>query len=212
MLARVLPAVVAAAGLWLLPGPSEAAREIVCQSFGKARTFCEMPAGSRVRLERQLSAAPCIEGRTWGVGERRIWVSHRCGGRFRYAPPDDPDVGALVGALIVGGVIGAVIGSQINNSSDLQVMPQPNRPFGVTREEAVRLCNVEARNWGRRKGWIEVRWRQLISAEFAAQGRMNIRALMEVVYREPGSRRIVSRNMRYLCVAEPGRVMSFRWY
>ena len=34
-------------------------------------------------LERQLSKAPCIEGRSWGSARGSVWVSQGCRGEFR---------------------------------------------------------------------------------------------------------------------------------
>lgn len=39
--------------------------------------------GGRVIMERQLSRAACVEGRTWGYGRNGIWVSQGCRADFR---------------------------------------------------------------------------------------------------------------------------------
>jgi hypothetical protein len=41
--------------------------------------------GGRVMLQKQLSNAPCIEGRTWGTGRNGVWVSQGCRADFRVA-------------------------------------------------------------------------------------------------------------------------------
>jgi len=53
-----------------------------CESDNGRTRYCE--AGSRrVSLQRQLSKAPCIEGRSWGTDRRGVWVSQGCRGEFR---------------------------------------------------------------------------------------------------------------------------------
>lgn len=39
-----------------------------------------------VRLVRQSSKSPCIEGRSWGYNGRKIWVDKGCEGDFAYVP------------------------------------------------------------------------------------------------------------------------------
>src|SRR5690606_37190944 len=55
---------------------------IRCESVdGRTR---ECPTnGGRAFLERQISRAPCIEGRSWGAGRGGIWVSQGCRADFR---------------------------------------------------------------------------------------------------------------------------------
>ena len=57
--------------------------EIVrCESEDGRTRECPT-GGGRVVLERQLSRAPCIEGRSWGYGRNGIWVSDGCRAEFR---------------------------------------------------------------------------------------------------------------------------------
>ncbi len=37
-----------------------------------------------VRLVRQRSKAPCVQGRTWGYTARKLWVTKGCAGDFAY--------------------------------------------------------------------------------------------------------------------------------
>jgi Protein of unknown function (DUF3011)/Ricin-type beta-trefoil lectin domain-like len=56
---------------------------VYCPSDDMGRAWC--PADSRfgVRMVRQRSQAPCIEGQTWGAGKRGIWVDRGCRADFR---------------------------------------------------------------------------------------------------------------------------------
>lgn len=51
---------------------------------GRPRT-CNAPARGEIRLVRQHSRSPCIEGQTWGAERRGVWVSGGCRGEFEVA-------------------------------------------------------------------------------------------------------------------------------
>ena len=57
---------------------------IRCES-NDGRTRQCAAAGGRAMLQRQLSRAPCIEGRTWGANRNGVWVSQGCRADFRVA-------------------------------------------------------------------------------------------------------------------------------
>ena len=64
------------------------AEQITCESHGSRADACgTVQPGSTVRLVRQLSNSPCIEGRTWGSGDDSIWVSNGCRAVFDVQPP-----------------------------------------------------------------------------------------------------------------------------
>lgn len=53
-----------------------------CESpDGRTRQCAVNPRGG-VRMVRQLSRSPCIEGRTWGVDRNGVWVNHGCRAEF----------------------------------------------------------------------------------------------------------------------------------
>lgn len=55
---------------------------IRCESIDGRSNQC-YTGGGRVVLERQVSNAPCIEGRTWGNSRDGVWVSQGCRADFR---------------------------------------------------------------------------------------------------------------------------------
>ncbi len=55
---------------------------VVCSSGGTYRR-CAADTREGVRLVRQLSAAACVEGRTWGLEPTFIWVNGGCRAEFR---------------------------------------------------------------------------------------------------------------------------------
>jgi hypothetical protein len=66
------------------------AEQITCESHGSNAEACgTVQAGSSVRLQRQLSNSPCVEGRSWGADNDSIWVSGGCRAVFNVAPPND---------------------------------------------------------------------------------------------------------------------------
>jgi hypothetical protein len=69
-----------------------------CESRDNRSRTCAMSVGRNngIRLVRQLSDTPCIEGRNWGVSRNGVWVSGGCRaefvvsrGRGRERPPGD---------------------------------------------------------------------------------------------------------------------------
>mgnify|MGYP000982550290 CR=1 FL=1 len=55
-----------------------------CESRDNRSRTCNLNAGRRgdVRLVRQLSGKPCIEGRTWGYSGNSVWVTQGCRAEF----------------------------------------------------------------------------------------------------------------------------------
>lgn len=55
-----------------------------CESRDNRSTSCAMPNSRRsnIRLIRQLSSTPCVEGDTWGRTNTGIWVTRGCRGEF----------------------------------------------------------------------------------------------------------------------------------
>jgi hypothetical protein len=56
---------------------------IRCKSEGYEYNHCSVGISGPVRLERQLSDAPCRRGESWGYDRRGIWVDKGCTGEFR---------------------------------------------------------------------------------------------------------------------------------
>lgn len=58
-------------------------QEISCESNNNRQNRCNMSIRRDVRLIRQNSGSPCIEGQTWGWDRNGVWVSNGCRGRFQ---------------------------------------------------------------------------------------------------------------------------------
>jgi hypothetical protein len=73
------------------PGASPAgATRLTCESHENRRNECPLPAHVDVRLIRVISSNPCLEGRTWGSDDRKIWVTGGCRGEFELRPVRRP--------------------------------------------------------------------------------------------------------------------------
>jgi len=67
---------------------------IKCESNDGRRNYCGKYNPGQVRLDRQISGSPCVEGRTWGVDRGGLWVDNGCRAYFvivrgggTYPPP-----------------------------------------------------------------------------------------------------------------------------
>mgnify|MGYP003610225383 CR=1 FL=1 len=57
-----------------------------CESRDGRAARCGVPGWGRVVLVRQLSRAPCIEGRSWGQDRGGVWVDGGCRAEFARLP------------------------------------------------------------------------------------------------------------------------------
>lgn len=57
--------------------------EIRCSSDDGRTRHCNVDTRGGVRLVRQESRSPCIQGRSWGFDRRGIWVTNGCRARFQ---------------------------------------------------------------------------------------------------------------------------------
>ena len=56
--------------------------KVRCESFDHKYTECPISKHGYVRLQRQHSKSPCIQGRTWDFNKRKIWVDDACKATF----------------------------------------------------------------------------------------------------------------------------------
>ncbi|WP_156890023.1 DUF3011 domain-containing protein [Silanimonas lenta] len=56
-----------------------------CESHEGRVAFCPLDTRGGVMLVRQHSRAPCIEGQSWGVDRRGVWVAEGCRAEFESA-------------------------------------------------------------------------------------------------------------------------------
>ena len=66
------------------PGPLPGgAGHLVCESHEYEYNLCQTGRIRDAQLVRQISQAPCVQGRTWGVSRDGIWVDGGCEAEFR---------------------------------------------------------------------------------------------------------------------------------
>ncbi|MCC6918896.1 MAG: DUF3011 domain-containing protein [Alphaproteobacteria bacterium] len=63
-------------------GTASADFQMTCESQGNMYRFCSVDTQRGVRLDRQISKAPCVYGTTWGYYRSGIWVNFGCRARF----------------------------------------------------------------------------------------------------------------------------------
>jgi hypothetical protein len=63
-------------------------RVVRCESQDSRPQQCQVDTGGIVKLRRQLSKAPCIEGRSWGYDRGGIWVERGCRADFEIGGGD----------------------------------------------------------------------------------------------------------------------------
>lgn len=69
------------------PGTPAASTRVTCESKRGDRQQCPVPAGSRIRLARQLSTNPCRPNETYGQSSGYIWVDEGCRAEFEVTQP-----------------------------------------------------------------------------------------------------------------------------
>ena len=76
----------------VIPVFSAAQQSVTCEANNENRKYCGSYDPDQVRLDRQISGSPCIEGRTWGVDRQGLWVERGCRAIFIIRVRDDrPD-------------------------------------------------------------------------------------------------------------------------
>lgn len=67
-------------------GNSGYSQTFTCSSDDGGRHYCSVPGNgnpNNVIMSRQISGSSCIQGQTWGVDQRGVWVDRGCRAEFR---------------------------------------------------------------------------------------------------------------------------------
>ena len=89
---------VLAAALLLFPALAKAQGPVKCESNDGRRAYCGRYEPNQVRLDKQFGNAPCVQGRSWGVDNRGLWVDNGCRASFAIVRgPGGPGPGGPVG-------------------------------------------------------------------------------------------------------------------
>jgi hypothetical protein len=65
------------------PPPPPPPMIVTCSSNDMRRNWCDIGGRRDVRLQRQISGSACVQGSTWGVDRRGLWVDRGCRAEFR---------------------------------------------------------------------------------------------------------------------------------
>jgi hypothetical protein len=65
------------------PPPPPPPTIVTCSSNDGRRNWCDVGPRRDIRLVRQISGSPCIQGNTWGIDRRGLWVDRGCRADFR---------------------------------------------------------------------------------------------------------------------------------
>lgn len=57
-------------------------RSFLCESVNGRQNYCNANSRGEVRFRRQVSKSACVEGRTWGIDRRGVWVAGGCRAEF----------------------------------------------------------------------------------------------------------------------------------
>jgi len=62
----------------VIPTFSAAQQSVTCEANNDNRKYCGSYDPDQVRMDRQISGSPCIQGQTWGVDRQGLWVQQGC--------------------------------------------------------------------------------------------------------------------------------------
>lgn len=118
------------------PGYGTDGRTFRCESRDNRTQHCATPGGGGVRLVRQLSDAPCIEGRSWGDDGGGVWVSDGCRAEFRSGYGGGWDGGA-----------GQIVRCESNDGRHRRCSVPVRSGVQLIRQISDTRC-IQGRNWG----------------------------------------------------------------
>lgn len=104
-------------------------RTVTCSSSDMHYHYCRAETDNHVRLRKQISGAPCIQGRSWGYDRHGIWVDRGCRAEFEYG--NDGSSGktaAIVGGVAAAGILAAVLTSRAHHD-DYKDMNSTERSY-----------------------------------------------------------------------------------
>lgn len=125
-------------------------RTIRCESTDRRQRTCDT-GWRRAVLVRQLSDSRCVEGRSWGSRDGRVWVDDGCRGEFAEARGWGPGPGPGPGR---DSRYSVTCSSTDNRQRRCDWDPRQGRPF-IVRQLSDSRCE-EGRTWGWRGDMIWV--------------------------------------------------------
>lgn len=113
-------------------------RVVRCESKDGRWRQCPVDIRGGVRLARQVSESPCVEGRSWGVDRNGLWVAHGCRADFVLSHGDG-DYG--------GGHSGRVVRCESTNGRSRHCDADTRGGVELVRQLSSRAC-IRGQSWG----------------------------------------------------------------
>lgn len=135
-------------------GPAEPVR---CVSRDNRRKYCAADTSNGMLMLRQLSAAECVQGSTWGYDARGVWVVSGCAGEFIAAPvAEDVEGGAAGGDVRHGPVTEQIVRCESRGHRRSRCNAVVTEGVELIRQLSQTRC-VQRQNWGwdRRGVWVD---------------------------------------------------------
>lgn len=124
-----------------------------CESSDGRTNQCAADTRDGIRLVRQISKTPCVEGQTWGYGRNSIWVSQGCRGEFITNAGYGGDYGGNYGN---GGGYGNVLRCESVNGRYRQCPANVRGGVRIARQLSGTAC-IEGQSWGANRDgvWVD---------------------------------------------------------
>jgi hypothetical protein len=84
-----------------------------CGSDGHRHRTCRLSEPGHVSLEKKISGADCVQGRTWDYNRREIWVDDGCEADFRVETHGGSQGGSSSSGKTAAAVVGVLAGAAI---------------------------------------------------------------------------------------------------
>jgi hypothetical protein len=111
-----------------------------CESDNERTRHCNADTRGGVRMNRQLSDSPCIQGRSWGYDNSGVWVSQGCRAEFTTGGG-----GPVYGEP--GGGYGQTLRCESQDKRQRRCNVSVRRGVDIVRQLSGTRC-VQGQNWG----------------------------------------------------------------
>jgi hypothetical protein len=118
---------------------------LLCESQNNRRNDCRAETRLGVTLHRQVSEAPCVRDRTWGVSPDGVWVTEGCRGEFALGQTHVAASGTMTSGTVVGS-LPSVVCESVNNRRN-HCRATTHQGVSLARQISDRPC-ISGRTWG----------------------------------------------------------------
>jgi hypothetical protein len=130
-------------------------QRLVCESRDGREQYCSAQIAGSVRVLRELSRAPCVEGETWRWNSRGIYVRGGCRAEFAFRGQDDWGSGGWGGSGWGGSRYTEIVCAARGDRENFCAAPNDGR-VRLVREQGGGQC-IEGQSWRADPQGIRVR-------------------------------------------------------